>query len=91
MDSDDLGASALNWGLAPLDYSSIDVYDTDWGLVEIVRIPGVQKTPVVVKSSMEDATLAGCRNYCLYPSDFRCRNLPCFKRLTCRSNPDWQR
>jgi hypothetical protein len=82
MDSDNTRSphGALDWGLAPLDYSSIDVVDTDWGLVEIVRIPGTHKVPALLKSKQDGVTLTGCRRYCLYPSDFRCRNLPCFKK-----------
>jgi len=78
---------ALDWGLAPLDYSTVDVVDTDWGLVEIVRIPGTHKVPALLKPKQEDTTLVGCKSHCLYPSDFRCRNLPCFNKLMSQTDP----
>lgn len=102
MDSDESGGLPLNWELIPfdfrralpseevrrpLDYSAVAFVDTDWGLVEVIRVPGTHKVPALLKSKTKDVTLTGCRGHCLYPSDFRCRNLPCFNELMQRTDP----
>jgi hypothetical protein len=86
---DDLPPSrALDWELLPFDFSHFFVYDEDWGIVEIFRFPGTQKVPALLKPKPVDVTLTGCKSHCLYPSDFRCRNLPCFNKLMTRSDLD---
>jgi len=80
--------SLPEWELAPFEFSLNWIYDPEFGWLEFYFFPESHKDSDVMKLKPEDVTLTGCRGHCLYPSDFRCRNLPCFEKLMARSDLD---